>query len=128
MRLIALLLLPLFTSCQLIQIVTPQQTTYQYLRPVRAESLLKQQDHDEIVVPLRFTGPGLMTDSAICFHHAETEVHGREIRVTMFTALCNDYGTPVSHSLRIKGLTLPEYDLVFIDPDGTRHPFGKLRR
>lgn len=127
LRLIPLLFLPAFaSSCQLLTETQPRQATYAYVGKVTAGKPV-QESPDKVTVPMRFTGGEWQRNSAICFQHAKTDIHGQEIHLKVFTGLCSQYNTPVAYTFRLKGITRSEYDLVFIDPDGTRHPLGKLQ-
>ena len=131
MRLIALLLLPVFASCQLLTELKPKHATYTYVgkvttgKPSHVDTFTGKRH--ETIIPLSFTGGQWQQNSAICFYRAEAKVVGHEIHITILTGLCPDNGPLPTPEIRLKGLTLSEYDLIYIDPDGTRHPIGKLR-
>jgi hypothetical protein len=82
---------------------------------------------NEYEVTMTFSGGEWGENSGICFHHATARIVGREVRLKIFTGLCGK-GSPRKYSFRIKDFILSEYDLVYIDPDGTKHPIGKLLR
>lgn len=80
---------------------------------------------DNYEVTMHFSGGLWELDSAICFHHAEAKVAGHIVQLKVYTGLCGRR-SPRIHSFRVKGLTQAEYDLVYVDPDGTKHAVGTL--
>ena len=76
-------------------------------------------------IEISFTGGEWSQNSAICFKKAKAEVVGTEIHLKIYTGLCNNKA-PKEQAFTVKDLTAPDYDLVYIDPDGTKHNIGKI--
>ena len=126
MRLLLLLLMSTLSSCELGRALLPQHATYGYVGHVRTGEPLNV-DSNVYEVPMSFSGGDWGRNSGICFHHAKAKIVGGEVRLEIFTGLCGKR-SPRNYSFRVKGFSQSEYDLIYVDPDGARHPLGKLSR
>jgi hypothetical protein len=113
-------------SCDLGRAVLPEQATYAYVGTIHPKTP-KQIDGNNYELEMTFSGGAWGENSGICFHHADAVVAGSTIRMKVFTGLCGG-GAPKRYVIRIEGFSAPEYDLIYVDPDGTTHPIGKLHR
>ena len=113
-------------SCDLGRAILPEQATYAYVGKIHPKSPTKVGGSD-YEVEMAFSGGAWGENSGICFHHADAEVAGSEIRLKVFTGLCGG-SSPNRYVVRIEGFSAPEYDLVYLDPDGTTHSLGKIGR
>ncbi|RYD67477.1 MAG: hypothetical protein EOP83_02715 [Verrucomicrobiaceae bacterium] len=126
MRILALVPVLLLTSCGISEVLVPQQASHGYVGEVGLEAL-REVSANEYMVKMDFDGGEWGRNSGICFHHADARIVGREIQLKIFTSPCGR-GSTRDFSFRVKGWSRAEYDIVYLDPDGTKHSLDKLRR
>ncbi len=126
MRVLAFLFPLILASCEIGRALLPQQATYGYIGKLRTEQPRKVGENDYLV-KMHSSGGDWNYNSAICFHHADARIVDQEVQLKVFTSLCRR-GSIRDFSFRINDFSQDTYNLVYIDPDGTRHPCGKLHR
>ena len=126
MRILAFAQVLVLTSCVIGEAIIPQHATHGYVGKVRFDAPREVAAND-YVVKMDFDGGEWERNSGICFDHAKARIVDREIQLKIFTGLCSG-GSTRDSSFQVKGWSKKEYEVVYLDPDGTRHSLGKVRR
>lgn len=79
-----------------------------------------------VIVPLSRTGGTWGMNSGACFYEVESRVSGREIDVTVVTAVCRSSVRPPPFRMVLRSVSSGVYTVYYRDPDGTRHRLGEI--
>jgi hypothetical protein len=114
-------------GCQpMMQFATQQPQPLSYVGHVQLESpaISKQ----EISVPLSYQGGEWAANSAIAPLNVETTLEGKTVYMTVVTALAGKHDElRLGHRLRLPPDLAGDYDVVYVDPDGTKHSVDVLQ-
>ena len=77
-----------------------------------------------VTIPLSFSGGEWSHNSAIVPYRIRSNVSGREIDVTVTTAVVGDSAPP--QQIALTGLLPGDYAVFYRDPDGARHRLGQI--
>ena len=78
-----------------------------------------------VVLPLNITGGRWLGDSGTALYRIQSRVSAHTIEMTVCIALAGQ--EPVPKELHLGRLPPGQYSLVYRDPDGTRHPLGRVQ-
>jgi len=114
-------------GCQpMMQFATQQPQPLSYVGQVQLEApaISKQ----EISVPLSYQGGEWTANSAIAPLNVETTLDWKTVYMTVVTALAGKHDElRLGHRLRLPPDLAGDYDVVYVDPDGTQHPVDVLQ-
>ena len=106
----------------MINSATEKQVDIQYVGRIHlSEPVL---DHHGTFISMDFQGGEWTENSGLCYSRCSSEILGSRIVLKVWISVCSDESD--EPMIAIKRPVSGVYDLVFEDPDGTRHLVSKI--